>query len=150
VPVTSYYWHLAFGGVLAVLTTGIGSHVRTTRQLVLTSFPAALLTIVLGVVAFLPFHGLAALGVPHGVAAASALAIAAVILIASRKRVTDAVDPFLLALVAIFYVFHAAVAVVSLPPAHLAFVTGAVIFAIAINVIAHASPWLRSRRAVSG
>ncbi len=150
VPVTSYYWHLAFGGVLAVLTSGMAPHLRTTPQLFLTSFPAALLTIVLGVVLFLPFHGLAAIGVPHGTVVACALGLALLVLVAAPKQPTAAPDTFLLTLVTTFYVFHAAVAAFSLPPGHLAFVAAAVVLAIAVNVLAHLSPWLRARRAAIG
>lgn len=149
VPVTSYFWHMAFGGILAVLTSSIAPHVRTTHQLVLSSFPAALLTIVLGVIAFLPLHGLAAIGVPHGVTTACALAICAAILVAAQKEITMNPDRFLLAMVATFYLFHLAVALFSVPPTHLVFVVGATIFASAVNAFAHGAPWLRARRAVT-
>lgn len=71
VPVTSYYWHLAFGGTLAALTAFAARRRRPSPWLAL---PLAAATIVLGVLAFTPFHGLAALGLGHGVIVAGALA----------------------------------------------------------------------------
>jgi hypothetical protein len=70
VPVTSFYWHLAFGACLAFLTA---------RPRSLWWSPVlAVATIVLGVVAFLPFHGLHAIGVPDGAIVGAAVAVCSV------------------------------------------------------------------------
>jgi hypothetical protein len=149
VPVTSYYWHLAFGGILAALTTAIGPRLRTTGQLVL-ALPAALVTIVLGVVAFLPLHGLAAIGVSHGVVVASAWASCAAILLVAPKQPSATPDSLLLALVATFYAFHLIVAVSAIPVAHLAFVLAAMGVALAVNVAVHGPSLARQKRAAAG
>jgi hypothetical protein len=73
VPVTSYYWHLTFGAILAALTMRAARH-RTPPPWM--ALPLAALTIVLGVIGFLPFHGLKALGVSDGVIVGAALAAA--------------------------------------------------------------------------
>lgn len=78
VPVTSFYWHFAFGGILAALTARAA---RRGRPALWLALPLAAATIVLGVLAFLPFHGLAALGVSHGVIVGGALAIGAAVTI---------------------------------------------------------------------
>ena len=78
VPVTSFYWHLAFGAVLAALTAFAARRARRPPPL-WWAFPLATLTIVLGVLAFTPFHGLAALGVSHGVIVGGSLAGAALV-----------------------------------------------------------------------
>jgi hypothetical protein len=149
VPVTSYYWHLAFGGILAALTRAIAPHVRTPRQLLL-ALPAALITIVLGVVAFLPLHGLAALGVPHGVVVAVAWALCFAVLMAAPKGRSAAPDALLLALPATFYAFHVAAALGTLPGTHLAFLLAATGFAVVVNVAAHGAAFARARRAADG
>jgi hypothetical protein len=149
VPVTSYFWHLAFGGILAALTSSIAPHLKTRRKLVLTSFPAALLTIVFGVIAFLPVHGLAAIHVPHGVTVGCALAACTAILVAAPKRPTTSRDPLLLVLVAIFYVFHLAVAAFAVPATHLVFVVVATGFAALVNAFVHGAPLWRARAKVA-
>jgi len=148
VPVTSYYWHLAFGGILAALTRAIAPHLHRTRQLGL-ALPAALVTIVLGVVAFLPLHGLAAVGVSHGSVVAAALALCLAVFLMAPKRRTAAPDVLLLALAAGFYAFHVVVAVGSIPVPHLTFVFAATAFALAVNVAVHGSAFARSRGAAA-
>ena len=86
VPVTSFYWHLAFGAMLAMLTAAAS---RRGRPPLWMAAPLTLGTIVLGVIAFMPMHALAALGVGHGAFVASAISLAAVtVLLALRRRVT--------------------------------------------------------------
>jgi hypothetical protein len=144
VPVTSYFWHLAFGGVLAALTTAIGTHLRTTRQLAL-ALPAALMTMVLGVVAFLPLHGLAAVGVSHGTVVGSALSLCLAILLLAPKRILATADVLLLALAAAFYAFHAIVAVGALSVTHLTFVFAVTAFALTVNFAGHRPAYARAR-----
>ncbi len=71
VPVTSYYWYLIFGAVYAALCRKLGQ-----KTLLITPLIAAL-TIVLGIVAFLPFHGLKALGAHDGWIVAAQLVLCA-------------------------------------------------------------------------
>jgi hypothetical protein len=81
VPVTSFYWHLAFGAILCALTAR--------RRPLWFAAPWAAATIALGMVAFLPFHALHALGVPDGAIVAGALAVcsaAAWPAVARRRR----------------------------------------------------------------
>jgi hypothetical protein len=146
VPVTSYYWHLAFGGILAALTTAIGPHLRAPRQLVL-ALPAALMTIVLGVVAFLPLHGLARLGVSNGIVVAVAWGLCFAVLLAAPKQASPTPDALLLALPSAFFVLHLIVAVGAIPFTHLAFVLAAIGFALAVNVAGHAPSLLGQKRA---
>lgn len=84
VPVTSFYWHLAFGASLAAITAYAS---RTRRPALWTAIPFTATTIVSGVILFMPMHAFAALGLGHGtfVAAAIAGAIAAVGLTLARR-----------------------------------------------------------------
>jgi hypothetical protein len=148
VPVTSYYWHLAFGGILAALTTAVGDHVRTTKQL-LFALPAALFTIVLGVAAFLPLHGLAAIGVSHGVVVASALALCLAVLLGAPKRPETSPDALLVVIAATFYAFHAVVVVGAIPVADLVFVFAAIAFALAVNLAVHKPALMRAKGAAT-
>jgi uncharacterized membrane protein len=85
VPVTSYYWHLSFGAILCALTAWAarraaarGSSRRSSSPSLWLCLPITIGTIVLGVIGFLPFHGLKAIGVGDGVIVGAALAAAAV------------------------------------------------------------------------
>lgn len=76
VPVTSYYWYMLFG---AILTGSCRLLRRRVEPLGLPAMAAlaplvAVGVIVLGVVAFLPFHGLKALGVGDGTIVAAHMA----------------------------------------------------------------------------
>ncbi len=111
VPVTSYYWHLAFGAILAALTARAARHRTPPAWL---AGPSTLAIIVLGVMAFLPFHGLKAIGVGDGVIVGVALAGAAAIVIAaiaSGRRVAQPRDPSLATLWLLFAGYQVVVAV---------------------------------------
>jgi hypothetical protein len=71
VPVTSFYWHLMFGSILSGLTALAA---RRRRPPVWMAFAIAGATVVLGVISFLPYHLLAALGVGQGTIVAGAIA----------------------------------------------------------------------------
>lgn len=78
VPVTSYYWHLTFGAILCALTARAARSLRWSRPPLWLCAPITVGTIVLGVLGFLPFHGLKAIGVGDGVIVGAALAAAAI------------------------------------------------------------------------
>ena len=78
VPVTSFYWHLTFGAILAGLTAWAARRSRAPMPALWLCLPLTVGTIVLGVIGFLPFHGLKAIGVGDGVIVGAALAAAAV------------------------------------------------------------------------
>jgi hypothetical protein len=137
VPVSSYYWHLAFGGILASLTTLVGRRLRRLPSLLLLSLPISALVIVLGVASFTPYHALAALGVPQQAIVFGALALSLAVAVFAHRRTVETPDRLLLALPALFYAFHLVVAFRFAPPAKLVtilFVTG---FAAAVNVYVH-------------
>jgi hypothetical protein len=148
VPVTSYYWHLAFGGILAALTSAMGRHVTSTRKLLL-AVPSALVTIVLGVIAFLPLHGLAAIGVSHGVVVGLAWAISGTVLLLAPKAPVATADTFLLAFPAAFFGLHIAVGAGTLPGGHLVFVLSAIGFSLVVNLAAHAPYFWRGKSATA-
>jgi hypothetical protein len=71
VPVTSYYWYLIFGAVYAVLCRLLAN-----KTLWITPLIGAA-TIVLGTLAFMPFHGFKALGAHDSWIVAAQLALCA-------------------------------------------------------------------------
>jgi hypothetical protein len=139
VPVTSYFWHLSFGGILATLTTLVGPRVRTLPRLLLLTLPIALAVIVLGVLLFQPFHGLAALGVPEGVLVAAALCASFAIGALARRRLVTTPDRLLLAIPALFYAFHLIVGFrfATGAPLKLATIVSVTAFAAAVNLFVH-------------
>jgi len=129
VPVTSYYWHLCFGGVLAALTT-------SARRLWLAG-PLALGTIAGGLLCFAPFHALSALGVAHGTIVGGTLVLAVLAVLRAGPRPTSSADPLLFAVPALFYAFHLAMAATFAPAPELAAILCVTSFAAAVNVLAH-------------
>lgn len=125
VPVTSYYWHLAFGGILAALTRALGrwggDPQRPWRAAAL-ALPVSVITIVLGVISFLPFHFLKARGVPDG-AIVAGLVVVALLVAASSRPAPAAARPaaLLLAIPVLFYAYHLLVAVTYLATGPAAF-----------------------------
>jgi hypothetical protein len=83
VPVTSYYWYLTFGAIFAALCRLLRPRIasRPLAAYCLLAPIVAAAVIVLGTVAFLPFHALVALGVPDGAIVAAHLAVCAALLI---------------------------------------------------------------------
>jgi len=112
VPVTSYYWHLAFGGILAALTRALGrwgADPRRPLRGVALALPVSVLVIVLGVISFLPFHFLKARGVPDGAIVAGLVVVSSIVFALSR-RATVAPGASLLAIPVLFYAYHLVVA----------------------------------------
>jgi hypothetical protein len=150
VPVTSYYWHFAFGGILAALCRAVRPYLVKPARFAL-ALPVAALTIVLGVVAFLPFHGLKALGVSDGAVVAALLAVGAAVALFAKKGRPEGRDGLLLATLVLFYGAHLAVAVGIAAHGAPGFRVklGAVIAVTALAALAHASAH-REVRTVAG
>jgi len=116
VPVTSYYWYLTFGAVLALLSRALRGVIERRGlavQLVLSVVTGAGI-IVGGTLAFLPFHGLHALGLRQDAIVAGHLAGCALLALGVSRR---ALGPSLRALtvVPILVLGWCALVVVSLP-----------------------------------
>jgi hypothetical protein len=87
VPVTSLYWHMAFGGILAYVTAAAAARSKRPRgPSLLWAGPLSLAVVLLGVLSFAPFHALKALGIADGVTVAAALAACVAIAVAVRRR----------------------------------------------------------------
>jgi hypothetical protein len=129
VPVTSYYWHLCFGGVLAALTS-------RARRLWLAG-PLALATIAGGLLCFVPFHALSAVGVPHGTIVGGALGLAVAWVVVARPRAFSPPDPLLLVVPALFYAFHLVMALRFAPRPQLFVIVVVTGLAGAVNMLAH-------------
>jgi hypothetical protein len=105
VPVTSYYWYLLFGAILAVLCRFVRPRLekRTfATQLAFAPLVAASV-IVIGILAFIPFHVVKRLGVADGTIVAAHLTVCAIVALTVRAR--DAV-PFPKTLLAIPLALH--------------------------------------------
>ncbi len=109
VPVTSYYWHFAFGGLLAYFTAAAARRRLPASPLVVGVL--SLMTIFFGVLAFMPMHGLGALGLSHGIYVGAALLVAAGLAITAARTGARRRDPLLRAAWLTFYGFHGVVAV---------------------------------------
>lgn len=116
VPVTSYYWHLAFGGTLAGLTRQLQPYTNTLarRELgsgrfwkLLLSLPVSLATIVIGVLLFLPFHGLKSLGVRDGILAGILIVGSAMVGVLAQKTRGDQPDRMLRWIPLLYFPFFA-------------------------------------------
>ena len=126
VPVTSYYWHLAWGGILAGLTRAFGRYggaVEKPWRVALLALPIASLTITLGVISFLPFHFLKARGVEDGTIVAGLFAVSFLVAVLSRNEGPAPVprDARLLVVPVLFYAYHLLVALAELAEAPSAF-----------------------------
>jgi hypothetical protein len=89
VPVTSYYWYLIFGAVAALQCRILWPRLerRSFALAAAVSVIAGSGVVFFGVIGFLPFHGIKALGVPDGtIVAAHLLACGVLALAASRRR----------------------------------------------------------------
>jgi hypothetical protein len=115
VPVTSYYWHLAWGGILAGVTRVFGRYggdAQKPWRIAMLALPLALLTIFFGLLSFLPFHLLKYLGVPDGTIVAGLFAVALLVTFLSRQSAPAPAprDATLLAIPVLFYACHLLVA----------------------------------------
>ena len=98
VPVTSYYWYLIFGAVAAGLCRLIWRPLE--KRSFALAVPVALVTgflvIFFGVLGFLPFHGMAALGLTHGTIVALHLAGCFLLALFVRGQAAAKADPLVL------------------------------------------------------
>nr|AYM54386.1 hypothetical protein [Phaselicystis flava] len=143
VPVTSYCWHLLFGGTLAALTRALEDRASRPSRLWL-ALPVALLTIVVGIVLFIPFHVLKGFGLPDGAIVAGLVAAALVITVIAKKSPVQDRDRRLWPVLILFFGYHLAVALVfaargGLPEGgvKLAVIAAAIGFSLSLYTLAH-------------
>ena len=118
---TSYYWHLTWGAILAALCrwaeprmkalAGPGSPLRFARLAL--AFPVAGATMALGRGAFLPFDLLVPLGVPDGAIVVAALVLSLALLAFGRRSPAGGErgsDRLVLWIPYAFFAFHLLVA----------------------------------------
>ncbi len=119
VPVTSFYWYMLFGALLSALCRG-AARLLARRSFAVHVAAAPLVAVALlvtGVLAFLPFHAMKALGVTDGplvaVHMAGCVLLAAYVLIARRASVlTRAMPRDVIVIVVALHTFHLALFVV--------------------------------------
>jgi len=96
VPVSSYCWHLLFGGSAAVICRRFGARLsprlagRSLLRSLLTLVPVSgllgALTVLLGVLVMMPFHLFRAVGLSDGQFTVTLLITAALVMLTSRSR----------------------------------------------------------------
>lgn len=88
VPVTSYYWYLVFGAVSVgiVRTAWPRLEKRPMGLAALLALPLGTLVIVLGVLGFLPFHAIHALGLSEGAIVGAHIVLAAALALSVRGK----------------------------------------------------------------
>jgi hypothetical protein len=113
VPVTSYYWYMLFGAILAALCRAARKRVEPRGLAIYAAAAVAVAVgvVVLGIIAFLPFHAIHALGVPEDAIVLVHLAGCAVLAVATRPAdpapMPRALAPIPVALPATFLVVMA-------------------------------------------
>jgi hypothetical protein len=143
VPVTSYYWHLAWGGILGALTTvfgRFGGDPNKPYRVALLALPVAVLTIFLGMLAFLPFHALKALGVPDGTIVAGLFVTSLLVIFKSERAVDEPPrDVRLLTIPVLYYSYFLLVALRAMASGGMAFAGRMAVITsiIAVAVIVH-------------
>lgn len=142
VPVTSYYWHLCFGGSLALLVRSLQPWIGRRRGWLL-ALPVAMGTIVLGMACFVPFHVLKARGVADGRIVAGLFVLSLLFLLLSRKRPPGGRDR-LWRVPALLYAFHVPLLLLGGPGitdlgGRLAMVAGAGVLLLAVHALARGS-----------
>jgi hypothetical protein len=153
VPLTSYEWYLLFGAILVGACRVLRPRIerRSLAGYIGLAPLVALGIIVLGVIAFLPFHALEAIGVPDGAIVAAHAAVCVVVAIRARGR-AESPPPGLSALTALLAAWHVAVlatlwqrGVVREAPAKGALVAAAVVTLVSLFV--RPAPDLKGRSA---
>ncbi|APR81346.1 Hypothetical protein A7982_06693 [Minicystis rosea] len=110
VPVTSYYWHLAWGGLLAAVTRGFarwGADPKKPVRIALLALPLSYLTIFFGLISFLPFHFLKSRGISDGTIVAGLFALSLTVAALSRPAAEPRTrDRELLRIPVLYYAYH--------------------------------------------
>jgi hypothetical protein len=107
VPVVSYYWHLAWGGFITFMCRGLALRFRDlSGWKLLLAIPVGALTIVGGIILFIPFHIIKGFGVPDGAIVLALFAASLVIFVMARKNLRSEPTPLPLAAALIFAGFH--------------------------------------------
>jgi len=135
VPVTSYYWHFCFGGILAALVRGLARRTRKLGPFGVKLLGAPMVvagTIGLGILSFLPFHGLKRLGVSDGRVVAGLLFIGALIAILAPRQRRAGSDRLLVFVPVSFCLYHLGLAIALGFEARLAIIGAAVLATLAI------------------
>jgi hypothetical protein len=114
VPVTSYYWHLAFGGCLAFWVRTAERLIANPRwgRLVVMAPLTGAATIVAGIFAFIPFHLLKRIGVADGTVVFALIAASGAVLLFARRVPGGAPDRLLLCLPFVYHAYFVTVLIV--------------------------------------
>jgi hypothetical protein len=113
VPITSYYWYLLFGAIYAALLRALKPRLAQRSWALLMTPLAAAAVVVLGIVAFIPFHLLKSVGVPGGAIVATHLVAVGVLAWMTRKPMTT---PGSIRAVILMLQLYPALLMVLLPP----------------------------------
>lgn len=108
VPVTSYYWYLIFGAVAATLCRVVWPRIAK-RPFALAAFlalPLGFAVVFFGVLGFLPFHAIKALGVEDGTIVAVHLAACAVLAVAVTRGQRPRLSPAVLVVAVVLPACH--------------------------------------------
>lgn len=113
VPVTSFYWYMLFGALFAALCRAVKAPLarRSFAASVVAAPVVAVGILVTGVLAFLPFHALTALGIADGpivTAHAIVCAAVAVFYLLYRRERARPLSPTMLTIVVGLHAFHLA------------------------------------------
>jgi hypothetical protein len=108
VPFVSYYWHITFGGCLALLTRSVDHWLTPAKARVANLAAAPLIgasTIALGGLSFVPFHLLQRAGVSDAANLALLVTLCLAVAAFARKRASAGRDRLLLAVPAALHAF---------------------------------------------
>ncbi|MFT3776189.1 MAG: hypothetical protein QM820_63405 [Minicystis sp.] len=157
VPVTSYYWHLAWGGLLAAITRLFGRYGADPKKpvrIAVLALPLSFLTIFLGVISFLPFHALKAAGVADGTIVAGLFVVSVAVAALSRPAdVPRVLDRRLLTIPVFYYSYFMLAALVMLATGTPGFggrmvvIASVTVAALAAHIWAHREPRERQEAA---
>jgi hypothetical protein len=158
VPFTSYYWHVAFGACVALLTRSADrwlSPPRARPALLLAAPLVGVATIVLGALSFVPFHLLQKAGISDGANLALLVSASVGVATFARRGATQPADGLLFSIALGYHAFFIAVLVARSLGASVARgpeKAGVILVATAVSIALHAyvqyrgSPALRPMR----
>jgi len=143
VPLTSYEWYLLFGAILAGLLRALRPRIERLPLIAYVGLApfVAVAVIVLGILGFLPFHGLESIGLPDGLLVAAHAVIALAVALRARTRPVERASGELLAIPVVLSAWHVAVLLllwsrgqVGGAPGKLALILAAVAMALLIGI----------------